>query len=100
MPSPSVAIQRTFSDEENVVGSDWRDAEIPEQFGPRNWGQSSPDARQNPNTMVSTMLTSAIRYCRSQAGRFLPATLKQLLDRVSFGQQVERSALAVGRFEI
>src|SRR4051794_18452503 len=41
MPSPRLADQRTFSVAENVVGSGCIDAEMPEQFGPRNWGQSS-----------------------------------------------------------
>src|SRR5262245_22300404 len=61
MPSPSLAVQRTFLVVENVVGSGWRDAEIPEQLGPRNWGQSSAKAPLTPRLTLSATPTSAIR---------------------------------------
>src|SRR6185369_4313542 len=52
------------------------------------------------NEMASTMPTSVIRYCRSQAGRFVAATLKQLLDSIPLCQQVIRSPLPVAGFEV
>jgi hypothetical protein len=41
IPSPSTADQRTFFVAENSTGNAFLDVETPEQFGPRNCGQSS-----------------------------------------------------------
>jgi hypothetical protein len=41
MPSPIFDDQRTFSVAENFVGRGLFEVDMPEQFGPRNWGQSS-----------------------------------------------------------
>src|SRR5438105_1432935 len=53
-PSPSTADQRTFFVAENSAGSAFFDPETPEQFGPRNCGQSSaaslPPAKSKPAT--------------------------------------------------
>src|SRR6516164_6326230 len=44
MPSPSIADQRTFFLEENIVGNACFEEETPVQFGPRNCGQSSAES--------------------------------------------------------
>src|SRR4029079_11434948 len=55
MPSPIAADQRTFFVAENVSGNAFLDREIPVQFGPRNWGQSSAAIR--PLQVKSTTVT-------------------------------------------
>src|SRR5690242_13774439 len=79
MPSPSTADQRTFFVAENSRGSAFFEVETPEQFGPRNCGQSS--ARRGPSWRNS-------RAARATVHPRENGLMGRLLKRVTSAQEL------------